>query len=196
MYGFNFTGFPPGFGMQPPAGVTPPNVVRPDTTYSSGFDYARSIAGGIPASQMIAGGVSYSPGQPGGYTQADLNRPPLPDLGVVPLPMPRPTEEDVRIPPPQEFMPGGFMPGVGFAPGDFDVRDFDFSNIRPNIDFRMPDLNIPQMPQPQVGGLFGGLGRIGSSISGAQDSFDKFKDDLKEQAIKGLFGIGKTPLVK
>ena len=184
MYGFNFTGFPPGFGMQPPAGVTPPNVVTPDTTYSSGFDYARSIAGGIPASQMIAGGVSYSPGQPGGYTQADLNRPSLPDLGVVPLPMPRPTEEDVRIPPPRDFMPGDF------GPGDFDIRDFDFQNIRPNINFRLEDLNIPQMPEPQVGGLFGGLGRIGAGVKGAQDSFSAFKDNLKKQAIKGLFGIG------
>jgi hypothetical protein len=184
MYGFNFTGFPPGFGMQPPAGVTPPNVVTPDTTYSSGFDYARSIAGGIPASQMIASGVSYSPGQPGGYTQADLNRPPLPDLGVVPLPMPDPNVEDVRMPPPRDFMPGDF------GPGDFDIRDFDFQNIRPNINFRLEDLNIPQMPKPQVGGLFGGLGRIGSGVKGAQDSFSAFKDDLKKQAIKGLFGIG------
>ena len=186
MNGFNFfTGFPPGIGMNPPMGVNPPNVVRPDTTYSSGFDYARSIAGGIPASQMIASGVSYSPDQPGGYTQEDINRPPLPDLGVVPLPMPRPNVEDVRMPPPRDFMPGDF------EPGDFDIRDFDFQNIRPNINFRLEDLNIPQIPQPQVGGLFGSLGRIGSGITGAQDSFSAFKDDLKKQAIKGLFGIGQ-----
>lgn len=44
-----------------------------DPTYTSGFDYARSIAGGIPMSQVIAPGVSYSPEQPGGYTQAQLN---------------------------------------------------------------------------------------------------------------------------
>jgi hypothetical protein len=44
-----------------------------DPTYSSGYDYARSIAGGMPMSQVIAPGVSYSPEQPSGYTQADLN---------------------------------------------------------------------------------------------------------------------------
>ena len=40
-----------------------------DPTYRSGFDYARSIAGGMPMSQVIAPGVSYSPEQPMGYTQ-------------------------------------------------------------------------------------------------------------------------------
>jgi|14BtaG_2_1085337.scaffolds.fasta_scaffold19734_3 hypothetical protein len=44
-----------------------------DPTYSSGFDYARSIAGGMPMSQVIAPGVSYSPEQPMGYTQEQLN---------------------------------------------------------------------------------------------------------------------------
>ena len=44
-----------------------------DPTYSTGQQYARSIAGGMPMSQVIAPGVSYSPEQPSGYTQADLN---------------------------------------------------------------------------------------------------------------------------
>ena len=48
-------------------------VATTDPTYSSGYDYARSIAGGMPMSQVIAPGVSYSPEQPSGYTQADLN---------------------------------------------------------------------------------------------------------------------------
>ena len=48
-------------------------VATTDPTYRSGYDYARSIAGGMPMSQVIAPGVSYSPEQPGGYTQADLN---------------------------------------------------------------------------------------------------------------------------
>ena len=46
-----------------------------DPTYRSGFDYARSIAGGMPMSQVIAPGLSYSPEQPMGYTQEQLNRP-------------------------------------------------------------------------------------------------------------------------
>ena len=49
--------------------VIPPS----DPTYSTGQQYARSIAGGIPMSQIMASGVSYSPEQPGGYTQQQLN---------------------------------------------------------------------------------------------------------------------------
>ena len=44
-----------------------------DPTYRSGFDYARSIAGGMPMSQVIAPGVSYSPDRPEGYTQRQLD---------------------------------------------------------------------------------------------------------------------------
>ena len=50
-----------------------------DPTFRSGFDYARSIAGGMPMEQVIAPGVSYSPEQPGGYTQAQLG-PTITDL--------------------------------------------------------------------------------------------------------------------
>ncbi len=56
-----------------------------DPTYTSGFDYARSIAGGIPMSQVIAPGVSYSPEQPSGYTQEQLN---IPKDVVTPPPEP------------------------------------------------------------------------------------------------------------
>jgi len=51
------------------------SIPASDPTYSSGFDYARSIAGGMPMSQVIAPGVSYSPEQPMGYTQEQLNIP-------------------------------------------------------------------------------------------------------------------------
>jgi hypothetical protein len=67
--------------------VIPPS----DPTYSSGFDYARSIAGGIPMSQVIAPGVSYSPEQPMGYTQEQLNRP-----KDMPAPPPPPRSIDRR----------------------------------------------------------------------------------------------------
>jgi hypothetical protein len=67
--------------------VIPPS----DPTYSSGFDYARSIAGGMPMSQVIAPGVSYSPEQPMGYTQEQLNRP-----KDMPAPPPPPRSIDRR----------------------------------------------------------------------------------------------------
>ena len=60
-----------------------------DPTYTSGFNYARSIAGGIPMEQVIAPGVSYSPEQPGGYTQAQLNTP----VGTTPVEPPPPVQE-------------------------------------------------------------------------------------------------------
>ncbi len=91
--GFNFLvgGFPNGGGFPNRGGFgkfmtgdLPGPILGPDDfgsyqipasdpTYSSGFDYARSIAGGMPMSQVIAPGVSYSPEQPMGYTQEQLN---------------------------------------------------------------------------------------------------------------------------
>ena len=43
------------------------------STYRSGFDYARSIAGGMPFEQVVAPGMSFSPDRPMGYTQARFN---------------------------------------------------------------------------------------------------------------------------
>jgi len=44
-----------------------------DPTYSSGFNYARTIAGGMPFEDVVAPGMSFSPEDPMGYTQADLD---------------------------------------------------------------------------------------------------------------------------
>ena len=81
--GFNFTGIPSGGGrgfviQEPQLGPDEfgsYSIPVSDPTYRSGFDYARSIAGGMPMSQVIAPGVSYSPEQPMGYTQEQLNIP-------------------------------------------------------------------------------------------------------------------------
>ena len=59
----------------PNGGFTMPTTVYP---FSSGLDYAQSIAGGQNVPNMIAPGISYSAEQPGGYTQADLNGTPPP----------------------------------------------------------------------------------------------------------------------
>ena len=67
------------------------SIPASDPTYRTGFDYARSIAGGIPMSQVIAPGVSYSPEQPMGYTQEQLNRP-----KDMPAPPPPPRSIDRR----------------------------------------------------------------------------------------------------
>ena len=63
----------------PNGGFTMPTTVSP---FSSGLNYAQSIAGGQNVPNMIAPGVSYSAEQPGGYTQADLNGTPPPPAPV------------------------------------------------------------------------------------------------------------------
>jgi len=118
---------PPGFrpipGFRPTPGYMPPGYTDPtqgptlgpdefgsytipfsDPTYSSGFNYARSIAGGIPMSQVIAPGVSYSPDQPMGYTQEQLNTP----VGTTPV-VPPPTPPTTPPPPDDP----GFFGGIG-----------------------------------------------------------------------------------
>jgi|SRR5210317_271539 len=216
----NFTGYPGinpellellGMGSQTTAAPTT------DPTYSSGFDYARSIAGGIPASQMIASGVSYSPDQPGGYTQADLNRPVLPELPVQPLP--QPVIEEPITGPIEPGFDGGFdfsnIPGYGdqdrgFNFGGFNPRGLPGMNFlenlpniqnlpNQNIDFSQidysriqPNFEMPQITQPITqpkGGLFGGIGRGISGLQGMQKDFTGFKEDLKNKAANKVRGL-------
>jgi len=111
-----------------------------DPTYRSGFDYARSIAGGIPMSQVIAPGVSYSPEQPGGYTQADLNAP------VVTPPVETPPVQEPDI---QDFLGTGI--GGVRIPVDRTklppLRDifggFQKPDLRPDIQPITPPIQTP-----------------------------------------------------
>ena len=50
---------------------TPPST---DPTFTSGLNYAQSIAGGQNVPNMIAPGTSFSSAMPGGFTQDDINR--------------------------------------------------------------------------------------------------------------------------
>lgn len=68
--------------------------VQRDPTYRSGFDYARSIAGGMPFEQVVAPGMSFSPDRPMGYTQADLN---FISSGQVPVMPPAPTKDEPLV---------------------------------------------------------------------------------------------------
>jgi len=214
----NFTGYP---GINPELlellGMGSQTTTAPttDPTYSSGFDYARSIAGGIPASQMIASGVSYSPDQPGGYTQADLNRPVLPELPVQPLP--QPVIEEPITGPVEPGFDGGFdyskIPGYenldrGFNFGGFNPRGLPGINFLENLPYQNMDfsqIDYSRIQQPPIGnipisqpsveprtGLLGGIGRGISGLQGMQKDFTGFKEDLKNKAankVLGLFGI-------
>ena len=94
-----------------------------DPTYSSGQQYAQQIAGGvIPNSQVIAPGVSYSPEQSGGYTQADLDfiaRGPAPVMPIAPT-----TGEVATIPNQMPYAP----PGVT-QPTPFNIGNTLFPNV-------------------------------------------------------------------
>ena len=117
-----------------------------DPTYRSGFDYARSIAGGMPMSQVIAPGVSYSPEQPMGYTQEQLNLPKDVDIPPPPPPILPPTREPddpsflgtgiggVRIPVDRDMK----MPPLRDIFGGFQKPD-----LRPDIQPITPPIQTP-----------------------------------------------------
>jgi len=98
-----------------------------DPTYSSGQRYAQQIAGGvIPNSQVIAPGVSYSPDQPGGYTQADLDflaRGPAPVMPIAPT-----TGEVATIDNQMSYAPPGVTEPTRWTPGST-MGDMLFPNI-------------------------------------------------------------------
>jgi len=108
-----------------------------DPTYSSGFNYARTIAGGMPFEDVVAPGMSFSPDQPMGYTQADLTprfvgEGPAPVMPVAPtqgtpLEASYETMPDAPVgtPAPERYVRGQ-IPFMGIP--DY-LRDLDFSNL-------------------------------------------------------------------
>jgi hypothetical protein len=103
---------------------------------ATGQSYAQSIAGGMPMSQVIAPGVSYSPEQPGGYTQADLDflaRGPAPVMPIAPTTGEVATiDNQMSYAPPGVTEPTRWTPGQTPFPGmgNFDfLKGLDFSNL-------------------------------------------------------------------
>ena len=139
-----------------------------DPTFKSGFEYAKSIAGGMPMEQVIAPGVSYSPDMPMGYTQAQLNTPvgttPVVDdqtfKGDVVDSVTIPQESKIKMPPVDRL---GFLTGLPPVNQQdiptIDILDkisglFNIPTNIPGRDFsvdQMPDLPMPEM---QNAGLF------------------------------------------
>lgn len=118
-----------------------------DPTYSSGYEYARTIAGGMPFEDVVAPGMSFSPDQPMGYTQADLRKkeiygdfdgtmPVAPTKGT-PVEASYETMPDAPVGTP---MPTPYIPGQTTFPGipDF-LKDLDFSGL--------PGVTEPSEPQ-------------------------------------------------
>tara|TARA_R100000541_G_scaffold12878_1_gene21469 strand:- start:4757 stop:5776 length:1020 start_codon:yes stop_codon:yes gene_type:complete len=97
---------------------------------ATGQQYAQQIAGGMPMSQVIAPGVSYSPEQPGGYTQADLN---MISTGTAPVMPIAPTTGEVATIPNQ-------MP---YAPPGTTIADLIPNDLIQNYLQFIPNLGLP-----------------------------------------------------
>ena len=100
----------------------PSSYVMPssDPNYTSGHNFAKSIAGGQNIANMIAPGISYSSEQPLGYSMFGPILPPKEEPPVQP-PMPMPVPNPV-MPNPIDFLGGG-MGGGGMI--DFDYERFN-----------------------------------------------------------------------
>ena len=129
-----------------------------DPTFTSGLNYARSIAGGQNIPKMIAPGVSYSAANPQGFTQADLAPivSGLPDIvtetppddpsflgtgiGGVNIPVDR--KQDL---PPRDIFS---LLNIGkLFDGTFDFSNLDFGTT-PNLPTDIEDrINIDDMPR-------------------------------------------------
>lgn len=140
--GLNFTGYTPQYS----------SMVGPIAT---GQAYAQSISGGMPMSQVIAPGVSYSPDVPGGYTQADLNVVNLP-RDVAPVFPEAPTTGEVFQPsyPTMPYAPTGTpMPTIFGFPAP-QLPQIDLSQIQiPEID--LSQITIPESVKSSIGEFLG-----------------------------------------
>ena len=105
-----------GLFSQPSSYVMPSS----DPNYTSGHNYAKSIAGGQNIANMIAPGVSYSSEQPLGYSMFGPVLPPKEEPPVQP-PMPMPVPNP-GMPNPIDFLGSG-IGGAGMI--DFDYERFN-----------------------------------------------------------------------
>ena len=146
--GFNLAGYTPQYS----------SMVGPIAT---GQAYAQQIAGGMPMSQVIAPGVSYSPERPQGYTQAELFlqdgapiMPPPPGQTFIPFQgdmMPGETVEPLTPPPSAQINVPPPMPTIfGFQAPQF--PPIDLSQL-PEID--LSQITIPESVKSSLGELLG-----------------------------------------
>ena len=130
-----FTPFP---GVPGGSVYTPPTV---DSTFSSGLNYAQSIAGGQNVPGMIAPGVSYSSAMPGGYTTS------------------APVQAPVQTPPPSFGTPPPIQPPIDFPPIDPPINIGGPVEPPVNIGGPVPDpiqVPPPVFIDPPIGGPVGG----------------------------------------
>ena len=175
----------------PPVNLPPVVTPTVDPNFASGFNYARSIAGGLPMEQVIAPGVSFSPEQPSGFTQAQLNAPVA-------------TTAPVSVPDDAAFLPGGSAvnpPDYGTLPPNIIGGGMgDNITILPPDNLRFPppvDIlgGFNFVPQIDVDALRQGLRDEISSLIPAQEQPDLSKFVTQED-IGGLLQAREPDLTK
>lgn len=171
-----------------------------DPTYSSGYEYARTIAGGMPFEDVVAPGMSFSPEEPMGYTQADLRRkeiygdfdgvmpkaptkgtPFAPNEGFVQMPSaPQGVSAPTMILPEQTTFTG--IPSF--------LQDLDFSNlpgvqdpVEPREDFFQVGKNLFNFEQIADKIDMDEVAKIDIEKIDIPESVSLFSDILKEPAL-------------
>jgi hypothetical protein len=189
-----------------------------DPTFTSGLNYARTIAGGMPFEDVVAPGLQFSPEAPMGLTQEQLN---LIAQGSAPVMPVAPTIGEPVAPsePMMPFAPVGTpepsLPSI--PPMQFDLRDigrptlFDFDvegllkDVEPKaleevleqveapslFDFELPQLpQAPVMPQAPVN--LTGLPQI--NLPQIDEIVSPIRTGRKAQP--SIFGFGSPSLIK
>ena len=165
-----------------------------DPTYSSGYEYARTIAGGMPFEDVVAPGMSFSPDQPMGYTQADL-MPKFVGEGPVPVMPSAPTKgtpleasyETMPYAPVGTPAPEFYVQGQTTFPGipSF-LQDLDFSSlpgarpVEPQEDFFKVDQNLFNFEQIADKIDMDEVAKIDIEKIDIPESVSLFSDILKE----------------
>ena len=183
------------------------NIPATDPTYSSGYEYARTIAGGMPFEDVVAPGMSFSPEDPMGYTQRDLTKeriygdfdgtmpvaptkgtPFAPNEGFVQMPSaPQGVSAPTKILPDKTEITGipDYLKGLDFS----SLQDLDFSNlpgvktqevIEPQQDFFKVDQNLFNFEQIADKIDMDEVAKIDIEKIDIPESVSLFSDILKE----------------
>ena len=114
-----------------------------DPTYRSGFEYARTIAGGMPFEDVVAPGMSFSQDQPMGYTQADLRKKEI--YGDFDGVMPKAPTKGTPFAPNEGFVQMPSAPQGVSAPTMILPEQTTFTGI-PSF---LQDLDFSNLPRPE-----------------------------------------------
>jgi hypothetical protein len=155
----------------PNGGFAMPTI---DPLYSSGLNYAQSIAGGQNIANMIAPSMSYSAANPEGFTQADINSGNVSNPYGYTVP-PRGTPDD----------PSFFGTGIGGVtiPGGRRDKMPPLRNIFGNMPVTVPPVQAPSVQLPPI------------QVPPQEFDIEQIRQDIADSGIDftNLFGLPQAP---